>query len=95
MWFQVSERDVIEETFAKRAGLRQKHNCLNARLLADKDNPDRFLVVWEFPSRGHAQAYLTESFFLHGGANLADMNDRVIGYYEDVTSWPRVVRQAS
>ncbi len=95
MWFKVSERDVIEQTFLQRAGLRRKHNCLNARLLADKADPNRFLVIWDFPSREQARAYLTESLFLHGGVNLADMDERVIGYYEDVSTWPDQVRQAS
>ena len=89
LWFMAAEREVIEQGFAERSAMRQRHDCQSARLLADRVDPDRFLVLLEFPSRAAAQAYVTESSFVHGGKNLAAMSDRVIGYYDDLESWPR------
>jgi hypothetical protein len=95
MRYKVTERRIVEETFAKRAWLRQRYNCISARLLADEQSPDSMLVLWEFPTRADAQAYITESMFLHGGANIADMKDRVVGYYDEIVSWPKVISRAS
>jgi hypothetical protein len=89
--FKVSERGLIQQTFAERSWLRQRHNCISARLLADEESPDSVLVILEFPTRADARAYVTESMFHHGGANIADMQDRVIGYYEELDSWPKVL----
>jgi hypothetical protein len=33
--------------------------------------------------------------FHHGGANIADIKDRVIGYYDEIASWPKVIAKAS
>ena len=91
MRFSASERDLIERTFAERSALRQRHNCISARLLAGDESPDSMLVIWEFPTRADAQAYVTESMFHFGGANIAAMRDRVIGYYDEIDSWPKVL----
>jgi hypothetical protein len=91
MRFKASERGLIQRTFAERSWLRQRHNCISARLLADGESPDSVLVLWEFPTRADAQAYLTESMFHYGGAHIADMHHRVIGYYEELDSWPKVL----
>ncbi|TML03900.1 MAG: hypothetical protein E6G36_08005 [Actinobacteria bacterium] len=93
--YHVTERRVVGETFAQRNRLRQRHKCLSARLLADEQNSDSLLVLWEFPTREDAQAYITESMFHYGGANIADMKDRVIGYYDEIASWPKVISKAS
>jgi hypothetical protein len=95
MRFHVTERRLVEETFASRAWLRQRHNCVSARLLADEQSSDSILVLWEFPTREEARAYVTESMFHHGGANIADMKDRVVGYYDEIASWPKVIAKAS
>jgi hypothetical protein len=89
--FHVSDRAVIEEAFAQRGWLRQRYNCISARLLANCESPDSLLVLLEFPTRADAQAYVTESMFHLGGATIADMRDRVIGYYEELDSWPKVL----
>ena len=95
MRYHVTERRVVEDAFARRGLLRQRHNCISARLLADEQSPDSMLVLWEFPTREEAQAYITESMFHHGGANIADMKDRVVGYYDEIMSWPKVISRAS
>ena len=95
MRFNAAERHVVEETFASRGWLRQRHGCVSARLLADEQRSDSMLVLWEFPTREQAQAYITESMFHHGGANIANLQDRVVGYYDEIASWPKVIAKAS
>ena len=74
--------------------MRARHGCTSARLMADVRDPKSLLVLLEFPSFEKARDYLTETAFVYGGTKVAQLRDRVVGYYDDLPPWEQQVATA-
>ena len=83
---RVTVEDVseLEQMHKERLLLRHSYGCRNTRLVRDDPNPNRVLVLMEFPSMLDAKSYLSATS-LSLGSQRELIKDIVVEYFVDVS----------
>jgi hypothetical protein len=80
----VDDVSELERMHSERRLLRQSYGCTNTRLVRDPLQPNRVLVLMEFPSTIDAKSYLSATS-LSLGSERDMIEDPVVEYLEDVS----------